>query len=557
MNAHKSRWPAWTPFLLVVLGPAPVQAEDVAPEGDVVMEAMVDELNRSMDLRLEDLQKPYFIQYRSDDGTIHRLSAGYGALTASQDNRRRSFASRVRVGDYDLDNTNFAGGSRGGRRAVLPVDDDYVAIRQAIWAATDRDYKAAVEALTRKRAYLENKSIEDRPNDFTRTDPVVHLAPLAELDFDKQAWIERVKRISARFQAYPAIQDSQVSLIAAASTNYTVNSEGTRLRFSDTGVLLEISADLQADDGMRLADQRTFGGYALDELPVVDELLTAVDTLCSSLVETAAAPVLEEYTGPVLFNGKAAPQMFASLLARGLAGQPDPVGVARRHSDDSLDKKLGKRILPRSFQVYDDPTLKRWGTEILFGWYEYDDEAVPARRVDLVVDGVLKTQVMSRTPTKKLVGTTGHGRAARLGSDARAAVANLFICCDQGLSDEELKARLIEACQDEDLEFGLRITSMQGVGWGGLADPIHAYKIYVADGREERVRGIEFQPVEIRSLRRILAAGKTQSVFNYLSGVSAAVVAPAVLLEEIELTKIEQEFDKLPILKSPATRQPS
>jgi hypothetical protein len=32
------------------------------------------------------------------------------------------------------------------------------------------------------------------------------------------------------------------------------------------------------------------------------------------------------------------------------------------------------------------------------------------------------------------------------------------------------------------------------------------------------------------------------------------VIAPAILFEELELTKIEEEFDKPPILSSPATR---
>lgn len=546
----------WIMPLSAIIAWGPVQAADDTPGDDVVIQAMVDELNRSMDLRLDDLPQPYFIQYKVDDSSVHYVSASYGALTYNRHSRRRTFASRIRVGANDLDNTNFTRGPRGGQTALLPIDDDYLAIRQAIWTATDRDYKAAVEALTRKRAYLEQKSIEDRPPDFTEAPAVTYLAPRATLAFDQDIWISRLKRISARFKRHAEIQHSRVSLVVAADTAYTVNTEGTRLRVSDTGALLTLTAGLQADDGMRLADKRTFGGYTLDELPALDELLTEVDALCAGLIETAAAPTLEEYTGPVLFDDRAAGQMFASMLARGLAGQPEPVGSGRSYTDDSLDKKLGKRILPRSFQVYDDATVKRFGKEILFGWYEYDDEAVPARRVDLVVDGSLKTLLMSRTPTRKVTGTTGHGRAKRLGADPRAAIGNLFISCDEGLSDQELMARLIEACQDEELDFGLRITAVEGVGWGGLSDPVHVHKVYVADGRRERVRGLEFKPVELRSLRRILAAGRTQYLCNYLGDVAAAVVAPAVLLEDVELTRIEQEFDKLPHLESPARRRP-
>jgi hypothetical protein len=55
-------------------------------------------------------------------------------------------------------------------------------------------------------------------------------------------------------------------------------------------------------------------------------------------------------------------------------------------------------------------------------------------------------------------------------------------------------------------------------------------------------------------MKRILAAGKDQKAYNSLEGISVSVMSPAVLFEELELTKLEGEFDTLPILKSPATR---
>jgi hypothetical protein len=76
----------------------------------------------------------------------------------------------------------------------------------------------------------------------------------------------------------------------------------------------------------------------------------------------------------------------------------------------------------------------------------------------------------------------------------------------------------------------------------------------VADGHEEPIRGVEFLPVEVRALRRLLAAGKNQHVHSD-PAVPASVAAPSILFEELELTKIEEEWDKLPILKAPAMRK--
>ena len=78
-----------SPFLA---GPARAAAEDV------VFKALEDELKRSLTLHLDDLDKPYFIQYGVDDGVTYRLSAEYGALTRSDRNQTRVLHSQVRVG---------------------------------------------------------------------------------------------------------------------------------------------------------------------------------------------------------------------------------------------------------------------------------------------------------------------------------------------------------------------------------------------------------------------------------------------------------------------------
>ncbi|MEE8141587.1 MAG: hypothetical protein V3T77_00665, partial [Planctomycetota bacterium] len=142
---------AFSTLAVLLLAPL-ATAMDEIPD-DAVLKAMVDELKRSMSLKLADLEKPYFIQYSVQDTVSQRISASYGALQNSNRSHNRSFSSQVRTGSYELDNTNFSGGAGrgfGGRRgrgrpgggggrgggAMLPIDDNYTAIRQAIWLAT-------------------------------------------------------------------------------------------------------------------------------------------------------------------------------------------------------------------------------------------------------------------------------------------------------------------------------------------------------------------------------------------------------------------------------------
>lgn len=536
--------------LLAVFTPCSAATGDSLSGSAVLMKAMVDELDRSVsELTIEDLPRPYFIQYTAEDRLIHTIRAAYGGLVNSRVSRSRQIGSRVRVGSHELDNTNIGRGFGG--RVSLPIDDDYTALRHGIWRMTDVDYKQSVEMLTRKQAYLRQKKVEDRPDDFAPIDPVRQQEPSATFVLDVQQWEKNIADLSARFDRYPDIQDAVVTFYGGAVNRFIVNSEGTRLRTADTGADLEIQAEIQAEDGMRLSDGSNYLGLEIGDLPSIKELSADVDKLCENLMDLAKAPVLEQYTGPVLFEPKAAGKVFEALLGDGLCARPLPLGGG--WDDRSLERKIGLRILPRSFDMIDDPGPIRFEGRVLAGAYTFDDDAVRSQRVLLVEKGKLKTLLAGRAPTKKIKATTGHGRSAGF-QDSRATVGCLYVSDAAGLSPEELKEELIDAARDEGLAFGLRIASMQPGGGGDLGNPVYAYKVYVEDGREELVRGLEFLPVEPRSLKRLLAAGKNREVYNSFGRVSSSYIAPAILFEELDLRKIDREFDRLPIVTSPAKR---
>lgn len=591
----------WLALAAISLAPAAVAAADEKlPESEVLVRALTDEMARAMTLQVGDLEKPYFIQFDVDDSVNYSMSASHGAITGSDRSRSRRFRCEVRVGSYELDNTNFSeGGGRsffggGGRRgggggSILPLEDDYLAIRQAIWEAVDGDYKQAVETLTRKRAYMKGKTIEDRPHDYTPAEPAEHLGPAAELKFDAAQWEKHLKQLSASFKKFEQVQDSSVRLLVGCGNTYVVNSEGARVRVPDSKALLMVSAQAQASDGMRLSANRSYAGISPGDFPPVEQILKDIDEMAAELAAALGAPVLDRYSGPVLFDGTSAAQLFQALLAEGVAARPEPMGEQRRGpwEREGLDKKLGTLILPKTFEAWDDPGVDKFDGQVLLGSYAYDDEGVPAARVDLITEGKLKNMCLSRTPIEKLSGSNGHGRRGGGGSAVRASVGCLFIKDREGLAEDQLKAALIEAAQDQGLEYGIRIKSltstsgldggdqirqlmrmMSGRRGGGregasIGAPVVAYKVYVKDGHEEPFRGAEFGPIRIQELKRIAAAGSKQHVYNYLSigmgGASppASIIAPAVLFSELELAADTEEHDNPPILKAPAQRQPA
>ena len=85
--------------------------------------------------------------------------------------------------------------------------------------------------------------------------------------------------------------------------------------------------------------------------------------------------------------------------------------------------------------------------------------------------------------------------------------------------------------------------------------PLVMHKVF-ADGREELVRGAEISRLELKAFKKILAGGDKSYVLNSGSGSQGrTVAAPAMLFEELDLAKIDKDFDKPPIIATPLARK--
>jgi TldD protein len=220
-----------------------------------------------------------------------------------------------------------------------------------------------------------------------------------------------------------------------------------------------------------------------------------------------------------------------------------------------LSDRMNRPVLPRFLTVVDDPTSTRAGNTELIGAYQVDDQGVPARKVTLVQDGILKDFLMSRRPSKTQPQSNGHGRSGLPGRES-AQIGNLFIEATDGKSYDDLKKALIEMSKTENLDYGILIKAIDPGGRGPLGTPVLMYKVYVADGREELVRGATATTLSVRSLRQIDAVGNDTFVANRLNGSQSAatpvsVVAPSVLLEEVDLKRPTVAQQKPTLLTNP------
>jgi len=573
-------------------GVASAAVEKIAPS-EAIYRAMEAELKRVAALDVKGLAKPYFVQFTVQDFVGHQVSAEDGAIVSSQRNRGRQFADHVRVGSPELDNTNFMAGGGPGMGAAraammsggpqsLPLEDDELAIRQAIWRAIDGKFESCVDALSRKAEYLKDRRSDDRAPDFSEAKSVQVDGPAAELDFDAPTWENHLRQLTAMRHKSDAIERVSARLIAQAANEYLLNTEGTRIRTPMSRVFLSVQAQGCSREGVRRTAERTYFGRTTAELPALASLLANVDEMVAELDKSLSAARAEDYTGPVLFDGIAAAQLFEGLLANAVVARRRPTGGQGAGGRDrgEPESRIGMLLLPKSFQVFDDPSTPAFGDQALAGHYLHDNEGVPGARIQLVNDGKLVELCRARTPLKKGDVSNGHGRRGP-GGMTIPGISSLFVESSEGLSAEELKAELIDAAKGAGLDYGMRVTSLytgmpqermqrqvramrraRGGGGGGAAeapsDPIVAYRVYVADGREEPVRGLEIGTLRPRALRRILAAGDAPIVLNSMGaggpGMATSVIAPSVLVDEIELTSLETERENPPILKAPSQR---
>ena len=218
-------------------------------------------------------------------------------------------------------------------------------------------------------------------------------------------------------------------------------------------------------------------------------MIAQVDALSKELSALRAAPIVDDYGGPVWFRGAAGAQLkVGTLLADNFIGTPGEKGdrPGARQRDGELVGKIGKRILPRGTSVVDDPSVTHVGPVALLDGGAFDVEGIATQRVPLVDNGTLKGFVMSRTPRKDFAHSNGHASNASGGATARAHIRKLFVSSKTGLGDTELRRRALAVAKDEELDYIIAIDRLDG--WS----PTLVKRVY-ADGHEQLVRGASFR----------------------------------------------------------------
>ena len=594
-------------LLLVLMGSGAAAGAQVPQDNDHTLQAMRDEMARAktrLELKIPNIEqpvRPYYVEYRLLDVEIREVVAEFGTLFTSTHIRNRVMNVEARVGSYRLDSSNFVGeeGFRGfiGPSGQVGIDRDYDSLRQDLWIATDQAFKQAVETYSRKQAYLSSLARQSDIDDFSKAGPVQLIEPLETPDWTSRNWDQEARDTSAALRAFSEIHESRVTYYLVYATEYLLTSEGTEIRQNRRFAAIEAGMSALADDGVPL--NHFYAAYAARPtgLPDVETVRKGLNIAGTELMALRAAPPAPDYTGPVLFEARAAAPVLAQVLGPAVNGSRPPISfspvmeqlLSGLGGKSDWVTRLGARVLPASVTVVDDPGAKEFSGTPLIGGYAVDSEGVRAQKVTLVENGNLKGELMSRRPGPDSAQSNGHGRAAFL-NDAKPTMSNLFFSSAETLPPADLKKKFLESCRAEKLSYCLVVREMDNpalsllhqedfsellASYGGGAGsgdrlPLVVYRVYPESGREEMMRGSRIIGLNSRALRNLAAIGNDSFVYNYMqsqdngfagtalgafgsarSGLPASVVAPSLLFGELEVRGARGEAKRLPLLPPP------
>jgi predicted Zn-dependent protease len=551
---------------LFVFATAPMFAQQT--QSDVIARAMQDEMQRSMkELHIEGQERPYFISYKIVDRNRIEAHASLGALTSSGESHNRYLTVTVRVGGYDLDNSNYNGGigamiellgSLGGGGNVLPLDDNYDELRRKLWLATDAAYKKAVEDLSAKKAANQNRNRTETVPSFSHETPQQESETLQSVDAKLVDAEGLVRDASAVFRKLPSVETATAEFEVNNNTERFLNSEGTTYFRQVPEIYFHASASLQDKTGENFID--TYSAYArsLNTLPSRAELVASTREISDRLLARMKGKSSKRYSGPVLVEGRAANELFAryfavSLLTHRSASTTGSLldlltgnEADNASSTTNLLNKISSRVLPDFLTVDDNPRLTQLDGQPLFGSYKFDEEGVPSQETTLVKDGILKTLLTSRTPVRGIHQSSGNMR------EAGVQPGNLFVTASTSSTREDLRKQLIDLIKTRGLDYGIIVRQLSGVV------AIEAARIY-PDGHEEALRNAKIAEVTPASFKDILAVSKDRTVYServqgaasYADADLVSYIVPDMLFEDMTIERKSDNTPKPPVISNP------
>ena len=524
-----------------------------AQDADLILSSIKKEVDRSKtELKIDNLQPPFFIGYTLIDSKHMSVNASLGSLLESTQYSRRNGFSELLTGSYERNNLGYIDMNSLRQRAYsesVCLEDDPAGIAFAIWRDMDGKYKNAAEKYEAKVSIIRQQNLSEEDLavvDFEKVEPVNIMLKPVEVSQDLKYWENYIKKSSESLKKFPALTKSNISIYSRNTMLYYYSSDNSKYAIPVPYCRLHLHVEAMTKDGQELYDDMYFEYGSIKMLPSLDNFTKDCEAFVSNFIKLIDAPMIDDaYSGPVLFEEQAAveivQEMFMNQQSIWAKAKPVVHDMVRQYygtmdmlESNRMEMMMNKKIISRSLSLKAITGIQNYNDIQLEGYYPVDFEGVaPEKEIILVENGVLKSMLNRRTPTKKIPGSNGHYRFNFNSMNPHIAPGNVLLTSNDTYSKEELKKKLLDMAKEEDLEYAYIIRKI----W--QSNVIMLYKIYVEDGREEIVRGAKLEGFNLKSFKRISGAASQNYVrhtANYGS-LATYIVPDGLLFEELEITR--------------------
>jgi len=350
-----------------------------------------------------------------------------------------------------------------------------------------------------------------------------------------------MERLTKELKSYSGVLSAQAYFGLTNNGRYFVNTEGTKIFTRDDRFIFKITVSTLDDRQLIIPHKWRIPGRDLSLIPDYDTLLKIGQKLVKELMEIKEAELEKPGFYPIIMCGMNHGVFWHEVIGHALEGnraQEDGWGI----SVDLFRERVGSQITPDFLTIVDDPTKKKYE-----GHYLFDAEGVPAQKVVLIENGILRNFLHSRESAGYFkITSNGHARADK-NLDPIARMANLIVTSSKTVSRKELVRKALEYCTAKGKDYVSVWVDTTG-GWTLPEDcfhntkPIHLFRLYT-DGKLQRVRGAYHAGTPDSDASRLEL---TSDVYGYGNGycgaesgfVPAIEIAPDGFFTGLQLNRV-------------------
>lgn len=541
----------------------------------IAFKAMEDEMKRSMELKLDSFQTPYFISYLISDANEIRVNSSLGGIIESRQSPSRNQTTAVLVGDMLRNNLNYSNSdidefSSWDNNYDFSIENDYNAIRKSLWKSTDEQYKKAVQTLESKKTAIQQQNLPEEEKNLADFSAVPVITKIIEKQKETilLSDVENLaKELSLVFEKYPQFINSNVCVNIFQADALYLNSEGIKYKQPVSLVKIFASASVRADDGEVLEDNVVIYTNTFNQLPEKETLKNQINEMASLLEALSKAPIVNDiYKGPVMFDGDAVgfvvSQSFFGNTHGLIAKRKKIVSVSSsfdlfalfgggNDKENKYEMQIEKQIIDKNISLTAIDKTTMFENQPLIGAYEIDADGVMVEdKLPLIVDGTLKTLLNDRIPTQKISQSNGHKRFTIDDYSLMLSVGpGVVEMTSKKTTDvDKMKKQLIALAKKKELEYAYIIRKIGDISF--ISDdlvssasriasgfnsvkPFYIYKVSVKDGSETLVRMATMANLNLESFKEVASFANQQQVCNMmLSGGSLGGIFSSLFSDE-------------------------